>query len=174
MKTCTRCGQTKPLSEFNSDKRHKDDHTSECRACHREIVREVDHKRREAEPEKIRESTRRSVRKWRAANPEYSREYWQAHPEKNRANSAKRRALKRKATIGDLTAIARIYDVAANSDHVRCYLCGELIPNGERHVDHIVPLSKGGLHTASNLAIACAACNLSKYAKLPEEVGLLL
>ena len=32
------------------------------------------------------------------------------------------------------------------------------------HVDHIVPLSKGGEHQEWNLVIACAPCNLAKGA----------
>lgn len=32
-------------------------------------------------------------------------------------------------------------------------------------IEHIVPLSKGGLTTASNLALACQGCNNHKYTK---------
>ena len=35
------------------------------------------------------------------------------------------------------------------------------------HVDHIVPLSKGGAHSESNLQLATASYNLRKGAKLP-------
>ena len=45
---------------------------------------------------------------------------------------------------------------------IRCYLCGELIPLGDRHVDHKHPLSKGGKHCVSNLGITHSFCNLSK------------
>jgi len=82
--------------------------------------------------------------------------------------------LQAKATAGNPRAIARVYDRAANGKRVRCYLCGKLIPKGQRHVDHIMPLAKDGPHTGSNLAIACATCNLRKGSKLPAEVGLLL
>ena len=34
-----------------------------------------------------------------------------------------------------------------------------------RHIDHIVPLSRGGSHTADNLAPACQKCNISKGAR---------
>jgi len=37
------------------------------------------------------------------------------------------------------------------------------------HVDHIVPLSKGGTHTVGNLCIACPTCNLRKNAMMPDE-----
>jgi len=100
------------------------------------------------------------------------------HPGKNRAFNATRRALKRGTligvTIGQLAEIAEIYRRSQEDPKVRCYLCGTLIPIGHRHVDHIMPLSKGGAHRPSNLAVACDKCNRSKHAKLPEDIGLLL
>jgi len=33
MKTCNKCGETKPLSEFHKDKHRKDGHTSSCGRC---------------------------------------------------------------------------------------------------------------------------------------------
>lgn len=35
------------------------------------------------------------------------------------------------------------------------------------HVDHIVPLSRGGTHTADNVQILCPSCNVRKSAKDP-------
>jgi 5-methylcytosine-specific restriction endonuclease McrA len=145
---------------------------------YREENREMLRERARKWYEENREKAHESNRKYREENPEKGREckrkWREENPEKERAKRAKRRALKNKVTVGDLTAIARVYDLATNGDSVPCYLCGKVIPKGERHVDHIIPLSKGGLHTASNLAIACAKCNMSKGAKLPEEVGLLI
>ncbi|MFE4367961.1 MULTISPECIES: HNH endonuclease [unclassified Streptomyces] len=44
----------------------------------------------------------------------------------------------------------------------RCAYC----PDGRaEHLDHVVPLSKGGTDTADNMVPACAKCNLSKGAK---------
>jgi len=42
---------------------------------------------------------------------------------------------------------------------------------GHVHMDHVVPVSRGGLHCAENLLPACASCNLSKGAKLLEEMA---
>jgi 5-methylcytosine-specific restriction endonuclease McrA len=36
----------------------------------------------------------------------------------------------------------------------------------EFHIDHKVPLSKGGLDDESNMVFSCAKCNLSKSGKL--------
>lgn len=47
----------------------------------------------------------------------------------------------------------------------KCYICkNELdhITPRQVHLDHIVPLSKGGSHVLSNVAWACACCNLKK------------
>jgi len=159
------------------DENHKKE-AHNYRKTHKKECNEYNRKRCAANPEKTREANRKRSRKWAKENPEKRREangrWAKANPEKHRARNAKRRALKAKVTVGDLTAIAAIYDKAQNSNRVRCYLCGKVIPKGERHVDHIIPLSKGGLHTASNLAVACAVCNLKKHAKLPEEVGILI
>ncbi|MCK4792044.1 MAG: HNH endonuclease [Desulfobacteraceae bacterium] len=103
-----------------------------------------------------------------------SAKYRQEHLGKYSAWSSARRALVLGATIGNLAQVKEIYERARNDRKVRCYLCGKLIPKGHRHVDHIIPLSNSGKHTASNLAIACDSCNLSKHNKMPNEIGILL
>jgi 5-methylcytosine-specific restriction endonuclease McrA len=47
----------------------------------------------------------------------------------------------------------------------KCAYCG----NRAEHLDHVVPLSKGGADVESNMVPACAPCNLSKGAKSLEE-----
>lgn len=50
-----------------------------------------------------------------------------------------------------------------------CYLC--LVPidfDGEWHVDHVYPRSKGGSDELVNLAATHAACNLKKHDKIIE------
>lgn len=43
------------------------------------------------------------------------------------------------------------------------------------HIDHRIPLSRGGAHDPSNIVLACASCNLSKHDKMPWEfAGRLL
>jgi 5-methylcytosine-specific restriction endonuclease McrA len=48
---------------------------------------------------------------------------------------------------------------------VSCAYCEQ----PSEQIDHIIPLSKGGLHDISNLVGACKKCNLSKRDKSVEE-----
>jgi 5-methylcytosine-specific restriction endonuclease McrA len=50
-----------------------------------------------------------------------------------------------------------------------CFWCGHDISDGKHHVDHLIPLSKGGSNGPDNLVGACSSCNKSKGAKLPDE-----
>lgn len=54
-------------------------------------------------------------------------------------------------------------EVAAR-DKYRCVYCGVHAKKRgvKTHVDHIVPLAKGGSNEISNLCLACEACNLKK------------
>lgn len=47
-----------------------------------------------------------------------------------------------------------------------CSYCDCNIPKGKVQIDHIMPLTRGGLHRADNLCVSCATCNHSKYNKI--------
>lgn len=58
------------------------------------------------------------------------------------------------------------YDVM-HRDNFRCQLCGISANDGARlHVDHIIPVSRGGKTEMSNLRTLCEQCNLGKGAKI--------
>lgn len=48
-----------------------------------------------------------------------------------------------------------------------CRYCEDT--EGPFHIDHIVPISRGGSNRDENLCVACATCNLAKSAKLASE-----
>lgn len=49
----------------------------------------------------------------------------------------------------------------------KCSYCsGLLLYNQTFHIDHIVPLAKGGTNDEANLTLSCAACNVRKHTKL--------
>ncbi len=45
------------------------------------------------------------------------------------------------------------------------YCCCELT-KGKFHIDHVLPLAKGGLHRFDNLCVSCAVCNRRKSSKV--------
>src|SRR3546814_13360528 len=51
----------------------------------------------------------------------------------------------------------------------KCWYCGTKLT--AYHVDHRIPLARGGSNGPANLVIACPACNLSKGAKMPWETA---
>ena len=58
------------------------------------------------------------------------------------------------------------YDILKR-DNFRCQICGHSAQDGVRlHVDHIIPVSKGGKTTPSNLRTLCERCNLGKSNKI--------
>ncbi len=50
-----------------------------------------------------------------------------------------------------------------------CYLCGKTCELHEIHLDHVLPLSRGGYHTRKNLRVSCATCNLDKGSMTEDE-----
>jgi len=51
-------------------------------------------------------------------------------------------------------------------DNFTCQHCGKYMPDGVGlHIDHIIPISKGGKSVASNLQVLCSKCNGSKSNK---------
>ena len=89
--------------------------------------------------------------------------YYLAHPELFFARTRKRRALKYGAAVNDLTA-AQWREIKAAYGY-RCVYCGKKPRKLEQ--EHITPLSKGGMHTASNVVPACLPCNRRKGAGEP-------
>ena len=63
-----------------------------------------------------------------------------------------------------LTAGLR-YDILKR-DNYRCQICGRTQADGIKlHVDHIIPIAKGGKTVPENLQTLCQDCNLGKGTK---------
>ena len=62
-----------------------------------------------------------------------------------------------------------------NDSDYKCHYCGCNVEQGiNLHIDHKVPLSRGGPHIIANLAVSCAKCNLRKNARTDTEFLELL
>lgn len=78
-----------------------------------------------------------------------------------------------KATYSRLAAVERgevsdslRYDIL-NRDNFTCVICGASSKQGARlHVDHIIPIAKGGKSVPGNLRTLCERCNIGKSDKI--------
>lgn len=147
MKTCSKCGTHKNLSEFYEEKRRNIGFTAECKQCIRDRRIEWNN----ANPEKKRESNRN----WRE----------KCDPGKLAFYSAERRSCELQRTPKWLNddhkkEIKELYEISGSISW--------LSENG-LHVDHIIPL-KGqnvcGLHVPWNLQIIPSSENFKKRNKV--------
>lgn len=131
-----------------------------------------------------RERGRAKAKAWRDANLERARIREQAWKTQNRAKMASYRRdwmaevpTRAKAVHAAISANRRAELYGADG-HVSyenvldlwrrqpvCVACG----NG-LGLDHVIPLSKGGMNTTGNLQTLCKPCNSAKGARLPEAV----
>lgn len=190
-KTCSKCGQLLPIAQFsNGGKR------AWCRGC----VAAYDRMRRAAKAEVLRAKARayylahreeriEAARQWAEANPvkraAIVRKYYEAnrdaviaasckagkeHPERGAAVVRNRRARLR-GSLGRHTAEDIRQQYARQNG--RCFYCGAKVGK-KYHVDHVIPVSKGGSNGPENLVIACRPCNDSKGAKHPMDFAGIL
>lgn len=139
---------------------------SRCKPCQAEIFRD----RYKQDPEAIKSAVKKSAQKhrhkvlernarYRAENPKKIFEWKKLDRERNKArvlaDNANRRALMR----GELTpAVKQMY---ALRDFYKAMSLGDIF-----HVDHIIPLARGGEHNAKNLQVIPAIDNLRKGVSL--------
>lgn len=58
---------------------------------------------------------------------------------------------------------AELREEIARRDNYTCQICGKYMPDGVGlHIDHIIPIKKGGKSVPSNLQVLCSKCNGKK------------
>jgi 5-methylcytosine-specific restriction endonuclease McrA len=193
-KQCSKCKGVKTVDCFGKQKDKKDGLRSHCKSCrsessrkyrennpekvsescrkyrekNREKVAEGGRKYYDKNREKISEGRRKQYDKNREKEAELSRKWKQANLDKVNAYSQKRRARKQNAP-GNATAD----DIKARFDYYgnKCVYCGT---EENLHIEHRIPLSRGGSHHPANLAPACGSCNSSKGTKTETEFKVFL
>lgn len=191
---CPKCATTKPATEFHKNKSRKTGYGTECKPCalarakrsydaDPDKYRARSKARYASDPEFHRawarthrennlELVKATVKRYKDANPEKMKAIWQDWAPKNQErllqNNRRKRAIKKavpseKYTKDDILA-------AWGAD---CHLCSKPIdltaPRRSRYglqLDHVMPISKGGPDTISNVKPAHAYCNQSKKDKV--------
>lgn len=174
-KACTKCGETKLLSEFGLRRRNLDGLNTWCKLCCR--ANNTASYWRNAEKRRERSRIYRSqhpghstahVRAWRERNPQAARALNQAYFDKRPGIRAKyaadRRAAQRRQTIKlSETHQAEISDFYERARRASAET------GVEHHVDHQIPLmgvTVLGLHVPWNLQILTAEANRKKSNKV--------
>lgn len=80
--------------------------------------------------------------------------------------SNRRRLIKRDGSV-DTNMILEM-----KNKNNRCYWCDNKLIDNNYHLDHYIPLSKGGKHTIENIVISCPSCNIRKSNKDPYKFAL--
>jgi 5-methylcytosine-specific restriction endonuclease McrA len=135
---------------------HREEARMRARAW-REAHLEEDRAHARAYAETHREEARQRASAWAAANPD-----------RHRANCRNQKAKRRGAPSCEHVAclIVGPAQLAWQLNPHVCWLCGTQLWEGvNAHLDHVLPIARGGVHCVDNLRPACAPCNLSKGAK---------
>lgn len=110
----------------------------------------------------------------------FEKEYYEKNKEKVNLRSKNYRAenphvsvnakAKRRSRIGDDKLSRGIFTKLLLEQRCLCNGCGKELGTERKfvHVDHILPLSKGGRNIDDNVQLLCARCNQTKSAKHPE------
>lgn len=195
-KRCTKCGELKPADtdHFLVEKRYGT-LTAHCRTCGAAACRaryaakrdSILAARRTDLEAKARDNAARRQR--RATNPvaretnrqrclqyaathraearERARRWARENPEKVALRNEKRLALLTAAGPGytDADVLEKL-----QQQGYRCTYCGTPLKTtrgGKFHVDHFIPISRGGLNSPDNICCACPSCNRSKHDRMP-------
>lgn len=71
-------------------------------------------------------------------------------------------------SVSDGTVKPKFIKELMNSQLEKCKIC-EINIKDNFHIDHIMPLCRGGLHAITNVQLLCPTCNLTKSTKTHEE-----
>jgi 5-methylcytosine-specific restriction endonuclease McrA len=184
-KRCTKCGETKPLSQFGKQPHRKDGHHSWCGKC----LSRASSKWNKDNPEKCRVNQFRSLNKITSTNPrrklgvtlehvlEKARNWNKNHPERRREHRVKWQSANREKTQeysrnqrarkkgnGGVITVQEWQDLKREYDYT-CLCCKRREPEVKLELDHVLPLVLGGRNSIDNAQPLCKSCNSSKNAK---------
>lgn len=197
LRDCSTCRDWYPLSEFFMHGRHLSNLCKPCERA-RARGRHANNRERSRANTRAwiaahTEQHREGLRRWRAANRERLREYDRSPQKRARGREYMRqqrlagtaqeyqreynrrtgkgaeKASRRRAQMLGVEYEQVDRNAIIKRDGRLCYLCGIKVKWREVTLDHVIPLARGGAHTANNLRVACGPCNYRKQHRLLDE-----
>jgi 5-methylcytosine-specific restriction endonuclease McrA len=162
-KRCPVCKLTRSADDYYRDNRHADGLYARCKQCHNARAypgqKRYHAENKERVTEWSRASRARRSPEQKAAEIERLNEWGVLHPEAKAVRQNRRRA---RATSGANDLTREQWAALKLAYGFRCVYCDK--KTKRLTMDHVVPLSKGGEHTARNIVPACGPCNSKKNA----------
>lgn len=158
----TGCSQYKLLTEFNKQKSTKDGYATICKECNK--LRYEKWKNSQTK-ENYNKRQQESTKVWYIKNREKDLKYQKQWRIRNKDKCYSNNALYRQRKYSN-------YETLSSKDKyliecVYAFARFKTLHTGvQQHVDHIIPISKGGKHHPSNLQIITALENFKKKDKL--------
>lgn len=170
---------------------NKEKHRAAVKRCRNTPEGMEAHRRRQAEYAAVnREQERLRVAEWRKNNPdkareldramylknkvdalEYNRQYRQANPERCGLWARNRQARKRAGGGGLSKGYVAFLLTWQNG---KCLACNADLHATGYHIDHVIPLAKGGQHCDGNVQLLCPTCNKRKATRSLHEFLVIL
>lgn len=188
LKKCSKCYNEYPATTeyFYKKKTGRYGVAAHCIACHYKLTAPNSKKWRLANPDKTREACKKHYWKNHDETLEKQRAWRVNHVTETRSNSKRWKELNRtKVAAKEHRRRARIAGTGGTYNQndvelqkrsqtdkrgkLHCWWCEKVIKEDIIHIDHRIPLSKGGDNSPGNICISCPSCNWSKGAKLPQE-----
>lgn len=164
-KVCKRCEQMRSIDEYVADPRFLDGHSSWCKACYAEYRKRPEQKAKQNQRAKERYADPEWRAMYQAKNNARTRERYHTDPtykqRKAKYKSVFNHKRRTKTRTGDLT-VEQWEEIKAYYGNV-CLCCGSI---ENLQLEHVVPLARGGEHTASNIQVLCKSCNGKKMTKI--------
>lgn len=185
-RVCTRCNEEKPATSVFFPIYHhiKAGLGPVCKACRNAEKRTYYHTHPEFReyiatygknlaPD-LKRRRRETARKYRSAHRLHYLAYKRAYRKLPHVRAYRRvEGHRRRARLMQAPGSHTVQDIQKQYERQKgkCYWCGKKLGTGKRayHVDHVVPLSRGGSNWPDNLVIACHTCNERKNDRLPHE-----
>lgn len=175
MKTCTKCNQEFPANTeyFYNHAGRKDKLDTCCKVCHRTAKKEWFSNNKEVKAARDKARYEKKKHEILAVN----REYYRKNKDKHRKKARKQRALRKDVYFEPYTE-QQVLDLYGTNCNI-CSLPVDLTaprqtgkPGWENglHLDHLIPISKGGPDILSNVRATHGICNLNKSNKEQHEV----
>ena len=165
MKRCSLCGETKDMAEFHRNRTVPDGRMrwcKECEASHRHTLK--------GRITKSRYAQRRYARRGAGRESDLAACRRYAMTESGRQSMIRRSHTRRarKAQVGGILTLT-VLNLVSLQGGVCVYCDQPFTDERPPTIDHVIPISRGGMNDDSNVVAACRSCNSSKGSRTAEE-----